>query len=388
MHVMLYGNTTGQPYGWATPAELAWMLAGDELGPDCCPPAAGGHRDDWYLIPSPSDYDFWLAWHDRRGRAVEWINAADPPPGDPEMVFYMGCHRPAWLWNGAVDCPLCISYSTLADVRNLHRGRVRWICDSRAFTELTRHGRWTIPPEQYVRDVARYDNEIGGLDWAGQQDWPCTDEVTRGGQFGRLRAVGTGLTVYEHQARTVENLVLLHTLWPQHSDRPCPFIPTLQGATPDEFVRCYEMFLAAGVLLGEEHPVVGVGSVVRLQATGQLKHIARALAPLNLGLHWFGLKITGLGEPALFRDLLDPFTYAGTQSCDSATWSETARLERIRLPECTHTGRQGQLNPCNNCPDWAVRHRATKIIPAIRDAINSPARFLVQESLFPGELAV
>jgi hypothetical protein len=337
-----------------------------------CPAPAGEHGDRW-LVPAPDDYEFWLTWFDRRGRALEWINAGNPP-GQPEVTFYMGTHRPSWLWDGQVDYPLCVSYSTLRKVRCLRRGRVRWICDSRAFSEITQYGRWTITAEEYLRFLARADQEIGGLDWAGPQDWPCEEGTIRGGMVGRVPAAGTGLTELGHQQRTVANFQVLTELWPQYSDRPCPVIPVLQGSSPDSYLRCYDLYQRAGVMLGEEHQLAGVGSVCRLQATRQLRAVARELGQLNLGLHWFGLKLTGLREPELMRDMFSPFICAGTQSCDSATWSETARREDIRLPSCTHVGRDGQPNVCNNCVAWATAHRATKVIPAIRAAVSSPRR--------------
>jgi hypothetical protein len=298
----------------------------------------------------------------------------------PEVTFYLGTHRPAWLWNGAVSYPLCVSYSTLRKARRLRRGRVRWICDSRAFSEIAQYGHWTISPQEYVRFLARADEEIGGLDWAGPQDWPCEDGTIHGGMVGKVPAVGTGLTELQHQHLTVANFQLLHEIWPQYSDRPCPVIPVLQGSGPDSYLRCYDLYQRAGVLLGEEFPLAGVGSVCRLQATRKLRPVARELGQLNLGLHWFGLKLTGLAEPELMRDAHSPFVCAGTQSCDSATWSATARQEHIRLPGCTHLGRQNQPNPCTNCVHYATHHRATKVMPAIRAAVTSPLR--EQDSLF------
>jgi len=375
LHVMLYGDKSGLQYGWATPAELTRMLAG---AGQC--PAPPGERGDRWLVPAPEDYEFWLAWFDRRGRALEWIDAGNPPE-PAEFTFYMGTHMITWLWDGQVDVPLCVSYSRFRNVKTLHRGRVPWILDSGAYTELTKYGTWTITPEEYVRFTARADQEIGGLQWAGAQDWPCGDIVLRGGQAGRVRAAGTGLTEDDHRNLTVENFTVLTGLWPQYSDRPCPFIPTLQGSTADGMLRCYDLYHKAGILLGEEYPVAGVGSVVYLQAAGRLGSVARAVRDLNLGLHWFGLKLTGLAEQHLLRDITSPWTCAGTQSGDSMTWSFTASREGRRHPDCTHLGRRGQLNNCANCARFALWHRATRIMPAVRAATSAPARVVAQGAL-------
>jgi hypothetical protein len=212
------------------------MLAAGTLGPETCPPAAGGHRHDWYLVPSPGDLHFWLARLLRHGRhdlARELLDRHVPgrPDPGPELTFYTGTHHPSWLWSGQVGFPLCVSYGTLRKVRQPRRGRVPWILESRGFSELSQHGRWTIPAEDNVRDVARYDAVIGGLQWAAPQDWMCEDAIIHGGTAGRVHCVATGLSVAEHQRRTVANFRELTSLWPHYSDRPCPFISVLQGDT-------------------------------------------------------------------------------------------------------------------------------------------------------------
>ena len=389
-HTMLYGNATGQPYGWATPDETGMMLAAGTLGPETCPPAAGGHRHDWYLVPSPGDLHFWLARllqrgrHDLAGELLDRHVPGRPDPG-PEVTFYTGAHHPSWLWSGQVRFPLCVSYGTLRKVRQPRRGRVPWILDSRGFSELSQHGRWTIPAEDYVRDVARYDAVIGGLQWAAPQDWMCEDAIIHGGTGGRVHCVGTGLSVAEHQRRTVANFRELTSLWPHYSDRPCPFIPVLQGDTPASYLRCYQMYLDAGVELGDEYRLAGVGSVCRLQSTRQISALARTLGPLNLGLHWFGLKLTGLKRPEILRDITSPYVYDGTRSLDSATWSLDAR-HGTRLPGCTHVSRKtGLPSKCNNCPRYATRWQG-RVAAAITAAETSAARRFVQGELFgPGQ---
>jgi hypothetical protein len=193
---MTYGNIADRPYGWASSAETEMMLAAPELNANSCPPAIGGHPGDWYVVPAGDDYWFWKEWHERRGLDREWARAGirDPFLREPEIIFYLGTHNPSWLWSGAATFPLCVSYGRLRSYKALRQGMVGWILDSRGFSELSQHGRWTIPAERYVADVARYDAEIGGLQWASPQDWMFTRPVDtcRKPSSSTSRRVGPG----------------------------------------------------------------------------------------------------------------------------------------------------------------------------------------------------
>ena len=68
-----------------------------------------------------------------------------------------------------------------------------WALDSGAFTELNRHGAWTVTARQYASELQQW-RAWGHLDFAGQQDWMCEPFVV----------ARTGLTVATHQARTRE----------------------------------------------------------------------------------------------------------------------------------------------------------------------------------------
>ena len=96
----------------------------------------------------------------------------------------------------------------------------------------------------------------------------------------------------------------------------------------------------------------GVGSVCRQQRTGQIAATARLLGELGVDLHYFGVKLTGLTRPELQRDLRRPLS-GGVASLDSESWSLEARYG-TRRPDCTHLGRDGQPNKCNNCPAYAA----------------------------------
>jgi hypothetical protein len=74
--------------------------------------------------------------------------------------------------------------------------------DSGGFTELSMHGRWITTASQYAEAVATYADRIGGLDFAAPMDWMCEPFMTE----------LTGLTVREHQDRTVAFTDLLSAL--------------------------------------------------------------------------------------------------------------------------------------------------------------------------------
>jgi hypothetical protein len=416
LHVMLHGASTDDRYGWARPGEVETMLAG---GPAPEPPP--GSPDRFLTVPE-SDRLFWEAYAIRQGRTGQMLDdlrftwdhldrygvlppgqLADPRDGGQEMTLFLGAPMPHWLWSGQVDFPLCASHGRLARYRHLPRAVVPWICDSRGFSELSQHGRWTITPQEYVRAVIRYDEQIGGLQWAAPQDHMVEEGIIYGGKAGSVSCVGTrphvdpagrmswAELVAEHQRLTVVNFVELTGLWVRLRAelglpaRPCPFIPVLQGDAPAAYLRHYQMYLDAGVLLGYDYQVAGVGSVCRLQRMGKVAAVARALGDLNLGLHWFGLKLTGLDRPEIYRDLTSPYVTAGSQSLDSEAWSYDAR-RRARTPGCTHVygprhRKAGQPSPCNNCPRGAALWRA-RVAESMAAGTTAGSRVVIQDGLF------
>lgn len=240
-------------------------------------------------------------------------------------LLYLGTHRPAWLWNPAAAMPLCVSRRTLGmtNADSLRPALCSWMLDSGGFTELSMHGQWELRPDVYVGMVADFDRIIGSLDWAAPQDWMCEPPIL----------ARTGLTVDEHQARTVENFLTLVKLWPEYSDADCPFMPVLQGWTLTDYEACAGRYAAAGIAL-DEYPVVGLGSVCRRQDTAEIGTIVQAFTPW-LALHGFGVKTAGLTG----------YGHCLT-SADSMAWSLRARMSDP-LPGCTHSS-------CANCLRYAA----------------------------------
>jgi hypothetical protein len=253
------------------------------------------------------------------------------------MRFYLGCHKAAWLADPAVDYPLFVSHRTLAAVRKLRPATTSWALDSGGFTELQTYGRWTLSAADYARAVARYDAEIGGVDWAAPQDWMCEPAIIHGGTFNGQHFAGTGLSVDEHQRRTVDNFLQLGELWRRMTSRPSPFVPVLQGWSLGDYDRCAALYQRAGVDLASQR-AVGLGSVCRRQSTIKIALIVGWFAG-ELPLHGFGVKTTGL---ASFGSQL--------ASADSLSWSLDAR-RNPPMPGHTHKS-------CANCQTYARDWRA------------------------------
>lgn len=181
--------------------------------------------------------------------------------------------------------------------------------------------------------------------WAAEAGTVMAASVAEADRLGLGAVVvfhGTGLSVEEHQRRTVENFLELRRLAPD-----LPFIPVLQGWSLYDYWRCEEMYRAAGVDLKAE-TLVGVGTVCRRQGTNEATLIMQSLAAGGLRLHGFGFKILGLRASA---DVL--------ASADSLAWSDTAR-RAPPLPGHDKPGpgrRTGHIN-CANCIEYALMWRA------------------------------
>lgn len=240
------------------------------------------------------------------------------------FTFYIGTNK--GHWPGFVDAPLFISNRTLRNRRTFHRAIHPWALDSGGFTELLLNHKWTVEPRTYAANVKRFQQEIGKMDFASQQDWMCEDHMLK----------RTGLDVRQHQQLTVDNLLEL-----RHIDPTLPIIPVLQGQTTDDYLRHIEMFEHAGIELRNE-PRVGLGSVCRRQRTTEIVEVVSTIqAHHPMKLHGFGVKTLGLQR---IHHLLT--------SADSMAWSITARWENIRLPDCTH-----RAPKCSDCHVWAMRWR-------------------------------
>lgn len=209
--------------------------------------------------------------------------------------------------------------------------------DSGGFTELNKHGLWSVSPEQYASEVRQWSADLGGLQWAAVQDWMCEPFVIE----------KTGLTVLEHQLRTVRSWLDLRDIAPD-----LPWVPVLQGWEHDDYIRHHWMYQKyAGVDLASL-PLVGLGSVCRRQNTDMAEALIRELHGMGVKVHGFGFKVEGLRRCARYL-----------ASADSLAWSFAGRrawnAEKRRLCGGTHKG------GCANCRPWAERWRGD-VLDSIR----------------------
>lgn len=242
------------------------------------------------------------------------------------FTFYLGTHQPHWLERSTA--PLFVSHRRLAGRKKLPVATTDWALDSGGFTELKLYGRWTVDEDEYCENVERFLS-IGRMQWAAPQDWMCEPDML----------ARTGLSVREHQERTVQNYLNLRSRAPH-----LPFVPTLQGYTLAEYQHCAELYQSAGVDL-ESLALVAIGSVCRRQQTQGGREVVQHFSRRGLRLHAFGLKVDGVAEVAYLL-----------ASSDSMAWSDQARWHAFRakktggrgamLPHCTHS-------TCSNCFDWA-----------------------------------
>jgi len=237
--------------------------------------------------------------------------------------FWLGTHNPHWL--GLTSVPLFISHRRLAPRHTYPRAIGEWALDSGGFTELSMYGEWRTSVEEYVDAVEEYSVLIGGLQWAAPMDWMCEPMMLE----------RTGLSVREHQERTVANFLELR-------DRG-PFIPVLQGQQLADYEVCMGLYEDAGVDLTAV-PLVGLGTVCRRQQAPEIARIVNELAGAGVRMHGFGMKSLGLARVA---HLL--------ASADSMAWSTGGRMswmhKRERLCGGEHKG------GCANCLPWALRWR-------------------------------
>lgn len=237
------------------------------------------------------------------------------------VTFYLGTHQPQWL--AVTDVPLFVSHRRLMGRKTFPRALGPWALDSGGFSELSLFGSWQTSATDYIAAVRRYMAEIGGMAWAAIQDWMCEPFMIE----------RTGLSLAEHQRRTIESYLSLSAMAPD-----VPWTPVIQGFARDDYHRHCDDYAAAGVDLAAL-PIVGVGSICRRQGTEIGARILRSIAIRGIKIHAFGLKTLGLRKVG---DMIE--------SSDSMAWSIAARRSPP-LPGCT------RHKNCANCLRYALQWR-------------------------------
>ena len=272
-----------------------------------------------------------------------------PLAGIPR-TFYLGAAPPQWLATSHV--PLFVARQSLAGRKALPRAKTHWALDSGGFTELQKHGRWTVDVREYVAQVRRFHDEIGLMDFAASQDWMCEPIVLAGGKTRAGKFAGTKLSVPEHIERTVQNFLDLKSAAPD-----LPWMPTLQGWNVHDYRACAELYSRYGVKLEDEERV-GLGSVCRREDVMKISlyvnefgggPLARRM--LSGGKIVPGLRLHGFG---IKTEALPFYTENYLVSADSQAWSMAARFRRREMAGCCEEGKK----VCNNCFHWALEWRA------------------------------
>lgn len=272
--------------------------------------------------------------------------------------FILGASHPSWLARPALaKYPLCVSAVTLEGRKTLPVALGPTVFDSGGFSRVRKEGGWRMSPEDYVEMVQWFIREIcketGPPLFVGAQDWMCEEAVIYGRRDANpksqawfhgtqeARGIRPGgpdepmeEAVFKHQSMTVANYARLVEL-----DDTIPWLLTLQGDTPESYVRCGEMFKAAGHDPATKKRV-GLGSVCRRQRTDEIVKIVRAVRKQGItGLHGFGVKKEGLRQVGhLLR------------SADSMAWAYRGMKTPTKCGSSTHKNEA-------NCMDFALEWR-------------------------------
>lgn len=157
-----------------------------------------------------------------------------------------------------------------------------------------------MKPEEHVAAARRICRALGTVQHVATQDWMCEADMLR----------LTGLSVIEHQLRTIRSMLFCRDAAPE-----LPWMPALQGFTVDDYLRCADLYAAHGVDL-TALPLVGLGSVCRRSGTRELEYVIGELARRLPGIPFHGYGVKSDGTLLSCLDL---------RSVDSDAWSERGR---------------------------------------------------------------
>lgn len=229
------------------------------------------------------------------------------------MKFYLGVHKPQW--SESTKVPLFMSVSVV-------KNRIKavdhddWIMDSGGFTALLKNGKYTISEQEYIDIIERHNPIL-----AFSQDWMCEDFILK----------KTGLTIKQHQIKTVNNYVRLNNIDGR-------VFPVLQGWSSDDYKRCIKMYEDAGV---SSKILYGLGTVCsRNSKPDEILRIVSEIKSFrpDIKLHGFGVKSKAL---VVCSKMLT--------SADSMAWSFCGRRDKL-CRSCNKVS-------CQNCLEYGLLWR-------------------------------
>jgi hypothetical protein len=219
------------------------------------------------------------------------------------MKFYLGTHMYTWLYKKEVTMPLFLSNRVLRKLKKFkYPAQTNWALDSGGFSELSLFSEWVTTEKEYLKQVEKYTQELGSIDFISPQDWMCEPVMLK----------KTGLSIREHQKRTIRSVLSIRQSKFGHL-----VIPVLQGWVLDDYKRHIDMYTSAGIYL-EQEPLVGIGSVCRRQSTQEIADLLKTLSKCNIKLHGFGVKKQGLIQSKQYL-----------KSSDSMAWSLAGRYKQM-----------------------------------------------------------
>lgn len=193
-----------------------------------------------------------------------------------------------------------------------------WIMDSGAFSEININGKYTFTPQEYLRYVELHQPPL-----FFNMDYMCEPFVLR----------KTGLTVKEHQEKTISNQIKIMDLLKNYNIKS-EFSGCIQGWKIEEYIEHIDMLKSQGLVTNK----MGVGSICRRNSREQIIEVLKAVKQElpNTNLHGFGIKTDVLKE-RIIHDCLD--------SCDSMAWSFSGRRNKKSCTICEYPNSKN----CANC---------------------------------------
>lgn len=200
-----------------------------------------------------------------------------------------------------------------------------WIMDSGAFSEINLNGKYTFTPKEYLHYVELHQP---GLFF--NMDYMCEPFVLQ----------KTGMTVREHQEKTIENQIKIMDLLDNYNIKG-NFAGCIQGWQIPDYLTCIDMLKEQGLITSK----MGIGSVCRRNSRRQIIEVLQTVKQElpNVRLHGFGVKTDILKEPIVYECL---------DSCDSMAWSfDGRRQERKSCTNCEYPNAKN----CANCYHYMLK---------------------------------